>query len=304
MKLADSADDQTRIAAPGLVRLMAWSGVGEKTVVSVITELVGLGLVERVKIGRAGQRAEYRIFPLGVPPIPSTEELEQWREEAANAPRNPRLARASGNRSRPAVPARTHLDVQARATNRVAPAAPKPGSEPGSPEGNPASGGSGRRRRQPAGLPQGNPGDSGRVPDGEPEGFPQGDPGGSPRETPVLPVPSLSLPYPPTPAADAAADAAGEPASQPEQQEASGCPKHPSPAANCRGCGTNARAERERNRRALADADRRNDEEWVRAFMRDQRDRRQRIESEPTRVAEALEEAKRVARAARTRANP
>lgn len=310
-KLADSADDQTRISAPGLTRLMAWAMVGEKTAVRIITDLIGRGLVERVKVGRAGQRAEYRVFPLGVPPIPSTEELEARRAARESAPKNSRLARASVPRKKPDAPARTHADVQARAHGREA-STPAPGPEvPGSPNGNPEAGGSRRRKGRAAGLPKGNPGEAGfpdgnpatktpGVPDGQPPGFPPGDPGGSPTETPVLPVPSSPLPFPPTPAADVA----GESAAQPRQGQGSGCPKHTRPAANCRSCGTSPRARREAQRRAMAEADRRDAEDWVRAFADEQRERRQRIDSEPVAVAEAFKAAKDIARAARTRAKP
>ncbi len=106
MKIADSADDQTRLARPGLERMMAWAGVGEKQVSTLVTQLVGLGLVERVTIGRVGTRAEYRVFPYGVPPIPSTEELAERRRAAQQAPTNPgsraAVRRAADRRRRPA----------------------------------------------------------------------------------------------------------------------------------------------------------------------------------------------------------
>ncbi|MEV7936586.1 hypothetical protein AB0O82_10625 [Kitasatospora sp. NPDC088264] len=54
----------------------------------------------------------------------------------------------------------------------------------------------------------------------------------------------------------------------------------------------------------MAEADRRDAEDWVRAFADEQRERRQRIDSEPVAVAEAFKAAKDIARAARTRAKP
>ncbi|WP_406200009.1 hypothetical protein OH807_18380 [Kitasatospora sp. NBC_01560] len=310
-KLADSADDQTRLSAPGLTRLIEWSMVEKPTVLTIITDLIGRGLVERVTVGRSGQRAVYRVFPEGVPPIPSTEELEARRTRRESAPKNPRLARKPESKKKPDAPARTRADVQARAQSPHA-SAPAPDPEAaGSPIGNLKAGGSRRRKGRAPGLPEGNP-DGAGLPIGNPDtgepgvshrqppGFPPGDPGGFPTETPVLPVPSSSLPFPPTPAAGAA----GESAAQPRRGQASGCPKHTQPAANCRGCGTSPRAQREAQRKALADADRRNDEDWLRAFTEEQRERRQRIDSEPVAVAEAFQAARDIARAARTRAKP
>src|SRR5262249_41249269 len=76
MKICDSADDETRLSKPGMRRLRAWVGVGEKRATTIVTELVAKGLVERVEVGKAGRRAVYRVFPLGVPSIPSNDELE------------------------------------------------------------------------------------------------------------------------------------------------------------------------------------------------------------------------------------
>ncbi|MDT9689550.1 hypothetical protein Q5762_14620 [Streptomyces sp. P9(2023)] len=241
MKIADSADDQTRLARPGLERMMAWAGVGEKQVIAVVTELVGLGLVERVEVGRVGRRAEYRVFPDGVPPIPSTEELIERRRVAQRAPKNPRLARQVEHRRRPSAAARTQDDVAAREEARDA--------AQGAAEG---------------GFPQGNPGDGeGRVPPREPSGFPQGNQEGSPRGTPSLPSPSSFLPIPPTPTADAA----GEPAAARHEQQPGGCPKHPEPVGNCRGCGTNPRAGREQARRDAIQGEHASQQQWLREFF-------------------------------------
>ncbi|MBT2413987.1 hypothetical protein J7I94_26160 [Streptomyces sp. ISL-12] len=243
MKIADSADDQTRLARPGLERMMAWAGVGEKQVITVVTQLVGLGLVERVTIGRVGRRAEYRVFPHGVPPIPSTEELIERRRTAQRAPTNPRLARKTARR-KPSSAARTQQDVAAREEAR---AAAEAASEPG--------------------LPQGNPDDApGRVALGEPSGLPSGNRAGSPGETPSLPSSSSSLPHPPTPTADAA----GEPEAERGEPQRAGCPKHAEPVSNCRGCGTNPRAGREQARREAADREHRQQQDWLRQFFAEQ----------------------------------
>lgn len=239
MKIADSADDQTRLARPGLERMMAWSGVGEKQVITVVTQLVGLGLVQRVTIGRVGYRAEYRVFPYGVPPIPSTEELIERRRAAQRAPKNPRLARKAPRR-KPSSAARTQEDIAAREAARAA---------------------------AEQGLPQGNPDpDPDRVAAGEPSGLPQGNQAGSPGETPSLPPSSSSLPEPPTPTADAA----GEPGSEPGAQQRAGCAKHAEPVNNCRGCGTNPRAGREEARREAVDREHRGQQDWLREFFAEQ----------------------------------
>lgn len=243
MKIADSADDQTRLARPGLERMMAWSGVGEKQVITVVTQLVGLGLVQRVTIGRVGLRAEYRVFPYGVPPIPSTEELIERRRAAQRAPKNPRLARKTSRR-KPSAAARTQEDVAAREEARAA-------AEAAAEEG----------------LPQGNPDPApDRVAAGEPSGLPQGNRTGSPGETPSLPPSSSSLPKPPTPTADAA----GEPGAGPGTQQRAGCAKHAEPVNNCRGCGTNPRAGREEARREAVDREHRGQQDWLREFFAEQ----------------------------------
>ncbi len=260
MKIADSADDQTRLARPGLERMMAWAGVGEKQVITVVTQLVGLGLVERVTVGRVGLRAEYRVFPYGVPPIPSTEELIERRRAAQRAPKNPRLARKAPRR-KPSAAARTQQDVAAREEARAA---------------------------DEAGLPQGNPGsDQGRVAVGEPSGLPHGNRAGSPGETPSLPPSSSSLPHPPTPRADAA----GEPRAALGAQQRASCPKHGQPVANCRGCGTNPRAGREAAQREAVGREHRGQQEWLREFFTEQQRRVAETDSQ------AVEEARQRVRA-------
>lgn len=260
MKICDSADDQTRLGRPGLERMMAWAGVGEKQVITVVTELVELGLVERSQTGQIGRRAEYRVFPQGVPPVPTTEELIERRRLAQRAPKNPRLARTEVRRRKPSAPARTQQDVVARKEERPS------------------------DRNEESGFPQGNPaGGEKRVSPGEPSGFPQGNQEGSPRETPFLPSPSYSLPYPPTPTAAAA----GEPDAAADQR---GCPRHERPVANCRGCGTNPRAGREQARREAAAGEHRSQQEWLREFLAEQQ--RRRAEADDGAVAKARAQAR------------
>lgn len=271
MKIADSADDQSRLARPGLERMVAWAGVGEKQVITVVTELVGLGLVERVEVGRVGRRAEYRVFPYGVPPIPSTEELIERRRSAQRAPKNPRLARQV-QRRKPSTPARTQGEVAAREAARAAAGA--------LPEG---------------GLRQGNPGEGeARVAAGEPDRFPQGNRAGSPAETPSLPSPSCSLPFPPTPTAGAA----GEPDGVGEEQPSSGCTKHPQPVGRCRGCGTNPRAGREQAQREAASREHTSQQQWLREFFAEQE--RRVGETDPEALAMARQRTKELARLGRS----
>lgn len=268
MKIADSADDQTRLARPGLERMTAWASVGEKQVITVVTELVGLGLVERVEVGRVGRRAEYKVFPHGVPPIPSTEELIARRQSARQAPKNPKLARQT-RRSKPSSAARTQGDVAARTEARAA---------------------------REAGLRQGNPGsDPPRVAAGEPDRFPQGNRAGSPTETPSLPPPSSSLPSPPTPTADAAV---GPERSPVEGTSARGCPHHSAPVGNCRGCGTNPRAGREEVRRESAAVQHDAQQQWLREFFAEQA--RRVADTDPQALAMARQRAKELARMGRT----
>lgn len=266
MKICDSADDQTRLGRPGLERMMAWSGVGEKRVATVVTELVALGLVQRVEVGRVRRRAEYRVFPHGLPPIPSTEELVERRTAARTAPKNPNLARKAAGRAKPSAPARTREDVAAREA--------------------------GRRRAGQEGLRQGNPaGPESRVPPGEPGGFPDGNRAGSPAETPSVPGQSCALPNPPTPAAQAA----GEPG---EAEAETACPRHSRPAANCRGCGTNPRAGREQRRRREAAQEHTTQQSWLRQFVADQE--RRIAETDPEAVRLARARAQELARQGRT----
>ncbi|MFE2179037.1 hypothetical protein [Streptomyces sp. NPDC059455] len=267
MKIADSADDQTLLGRPGLERMMAWAGVGEKQIITVVTELVGLGFVERVEVGRVGRRAEYKVFPHGVPPIPSTEELIERRRTAQRAPKNPRLARQV-KRRKPSSTARTQSDVTAREEER---AASEASDEGGLPEGNPVS-------------------EEERVPPRKPGRFPQGNREGSPTETPSFPSHSSFLPYPPTPTAGAA----GEPVEAGEEQPLSGCERHPQPVANCRGCGTNPRAGRERARREAAASELTAQQQWLREFFAEQE--RRVADTDPEALAMARQRTKELAR--------
>ncbi|MEU4095516.1 hypothetical protein [Streptomyces sp. NPDC026673] len=172
MKICDSADDETRISRPGHRRLRAWTGVGEKRTMTIVTELVAKGLIERLEVGKAGRRATYRVFPLGVPPIPSNDDLDARFAALDAAPKNPRKARSGVTRAAPSKPAMTHEDIDARAL----------------------AAGEGVRE---AGFHAWNPDEEpGRVPPVEPSGFHGGNPVGSTGGTPSFPSPSSVLPSP------------------------------------------------------------------------------------------------------------
>lgn len=289
MKIADSADDETRLARPGLTRLAAWVGVTDKRAITIVTELIAKGLVERVETGKAGRTAVYRVFPLGVPPTPTTPELKERLEARKAAPKNANKARPGVTRSPPGKPAMTYQDVEDREAARRQ----KDESsqvEAGFHAGNPG---------EESGLHGGNPdGQDGRVPPVEPGEFHGGNPLGSSDGTPSLPGSSSVLPSPLPPTADAA----GEPASAPSDGSAPecgepprGCTKHRGrPAASCRGCGTSPRAGRQREQEeAEEEAQRAHGRFWD-EWYEDAARRRQRVEEHP----EAAEEARKATREA------
>ncbi|MFJ8430401.1 hypothetical protein ACIQ9P_03755 [Kitasatospora sp. NPDC094019] len=262
MKICDSADEETRLSRPGLHRLVAWTGVGEKRTITLVTELVEKGLVERVKVGMPGQTAVYRAFPLGVPDLPVAAELHERRQEAATAPRNPNLARTGVSRAKPAAPARTYLDVMERE----------------------------RQAAERRGFPQGNPPEEpGQVPPGEPAEFPRGNPGGSERGTPFIPSTTSVTPTPLPPTADAAGD--GAPARP--------CARHKRIAKNCRACGTSSSAQRAAGERQQAERARQAERAWMDGFRQDVEAQRQSVESNPAGVASARKAAYDAVRAAR-----
>ncbi|MFM9760822.1 helix-turn-helix domain-containing protein [Streptomyces scabiei] len=289
MKIADSADDETRLARPGLTRLAAWVGVTDKRAITIVTELIAKGLVERVETGKAGRSAVYRVFPLGVPPTPTTPELKERLEARKAAPKNANKARSGVTRSAPAKPAMTYQDVEDREAARRE-KAESPQVEAGFHVGNPDG---------EAGFHGWNPdGQDIRVPPVEPGEFHGGNPLGSSGGTPSFPGSSSVLPFPPTPTADAA----GEPASTPPDDSAPergepprGCTKHRGrPAASCRGCGTNPRAGRRREQEEAKDEEHREHGRFWDEWRQDAARRRQQAEENP----EAIEEARRAAREA------
>lgn len=75
MAVADSADEHTLEAAPGLPKLRAWSGRSKSQALRIVEALEAAGYLARVEAGRAGRRAVYRVFPAGVPAIPHPDEV-------------------------------------------------------------------------------------------------------------------------------------------------------------------------------------------------------------------------------------
>ncbi|MFE9770630.1 helix-turn-helix domain-containing protein [Streptomyces sp. NPDC005931] len=290
MKIADSADDETRLARPGLTRLAAWVGVTDKRAITIVTELIAKGLVERVETGKAGRSAVYRIFPLGVPPTPTTPELKAAAEARKAAPKNPRKARSGVERSAPAKPAMTYQDVEAREAARQQKEAEKPQVEAGFHAGNP---------EEEAGFHGCNPDmQEGRVPPVKPDEFHAGNPLGSTGETPSFPGSSSVLPFPPTPTADAVGESAPDPTDTPtpdREEPQTGCSRHRGrPAASCRGCGTNPRAGREREREQAKAAEHQAHGRFWDEWHGDAASRRQQVEER----SESVEAARRAAREA------
>ncbi|MFD7639598.1 helix-turn-helix domain-containing protein [Kitasatospora sp. NPDC059795] len=265
MKLGDSADDETRLARPGIRRLAAWAGVGKKRAITLVTELVKKGLVERVEIGKPGRAAVYRVFPAGVPRIPTSEELEERFAAAEAAPRNKRLAREGVVRAKPSPTARNKAEKPAKAP-----------AKDRFPIGNPAEG------------PE-------RVPDREPSRFPTGNPPGSRSGTPSVPesVPR-SVPSPQPPTADAAGGGQEPSAGEP-------CSRHRKVARNCRGCGTSARAQREGRDKERQEAARRAEQARTEELLREGRVVAETAKANPQKVEAAREAAKRLAREGRER---
>ncbi|MGW3657188.1 hypothetical protein ACWD6R_16505 [Streptomyces sp. NPDC005151] len=271
MKICDSADDETRLSKPGMLRVRAWVGVSEKRCTTIVTELVAKGLIERVEVGMLGRRAVYRVFPLGVPAIPTNDDLKERFEAADAAPKNPNKARSGITRAAPSKPAMTHEDIDARTRADF--------------DVQELAAGEGVRRE--SGFHGWNPDDDeARVSPVEPKGFHGGNPKGSTGGTPSFPSSTAVLPFPPTPAADAA----GEPR---------GCPKHSTPAASCRGCKTNPRAERAARERERAEAERQSQREFMENWHADQAQARQVAYDRPQEVEAARQLARQAARAAR-----
>ena len=65
MAFADSANEQTGIAFPGMDQVKKWSNLGKSQADVVVADLVERGLLRRHSRGHRGRRAEYVVFPAG-----------------------------------------------------------------------------------------------------------------------------------------------------------------------------------------------------------------------------------------------
>lgn len=63
MKIADSADDRSRVGYPGLDALRLWAGVSRSRVLEVVVDLQERGLLMQVEGGHRGRRASFKVFP-------------------------------------------------------------------------------------------------------------------------------------------------------------------------------------------------------------------------------------------------
>lgn len=63
--MADDAPDKTRIAAPGMATLAAWTGRNERNTAAAVARLIGKGWIANHVRGRKGTRARWIVFPEG-----------------------------------------------------------------------------------------------------------------------------------------------------------------------------------------------------------------------------------------------
>lgn len=77
MALCDDASKETRVAHPGVKKLLTWSGAKERRVQQIIDELIAAGYVARSAFAYPGRRAEFIVYPT----------LEEYDELDAKDPR-------------------------------------------------------------------------------------------------------------------------------------------------------------------------------------------------------------------------
>lgn len=75
MAVADSSDEHTLEAAPGLPKLRAWSGLSKRQTLRVVKALEDAGYLRKVLAAHRGRRAVWQVFPGGVPAIPHPTEV-------------------------------------------------------------------------------------------------------------------------------------------------------------------------------------------------------------------------------------
>lgn len=138
--IADSADEHTLEAAPGLPKLRAWSGLSKSAALAQVKALEDSGIVQRIEAGRLGRRAVYRVFPAGVPAIPHPDEVRARydTQPVHNPPKEGPASRTLGScltpsRVLPAGPLQSSTSVSIGATpsepvdKRPTPSAPSTG---------------------------------------------------------------------------------------------------------------------------------------------------------------------------------
>lgn len=220
LAFADSADDRTHIAFPGYEGVQKWAMVSRGRAAELIRDLVDWGYLEHHKRGRRGQRAEYVVFPGGC--------CDLHRTPAEEAPVDvDQLAAAAG------VPVEQARALLAALHNPEGSDAPDAMTGTGSDRPDPNTPAMHNTPTTPVETtPEGSD-----APDPEAGKGPESVHGS--RSTANAFPPSTTTPLPP----------------------ASGgtCIKHPTPVANCRGCGTTnrqlaAQAQREAADRRRAEA--------------------------------------------------
>jgi hypothetical protein len=97
MAIADDANKLTRLAYPGMPKMVLWSGASERRIFGILEELIAEQFVARCSFGKPGRRTEWLIFP-------TAEEIE-----ALDA-LNPELNRVSAEAMR-----RVHAAIASRA---------------------------------------------------------------------------------------------------------------------------------------------------------------------------------------------
>jgi hypothetical protein len=86
MAMCDSSDERTGETAPGIAKLRAWSGRSRSQTTRIVKALEDSRYIGRVSRARTGRRAVWRVFPDGMPTIPSPDEVAARYEESGTHP--------------------------------------------------------------------------------------------------------------------------------------------------------------------------------------------------------------------------
>lgn len=101
MAIADSSDEHTLEAAPGLPKLRAWSGVSKSQVLRIIAKLEKAGLLEQTVRANRGRRAVWQVFPAGVPAIPHPREVAaRYADEDGPVDNSPKMGRTDATHAK------------------------------------------------------------------------------------------------------------------------------------------------------------------------------------------------------------